>query len=121
MGINNKTPYANDEVYPFKYNIAFYNEADKYECRLPLKDKHSSIADNYDIAQKRFNSLLSRLKKNPEILQDYNNVIQHQLNAGIIEELCKIDKSNAGNVYYDLHRKVFTLISKQKNFEFFMT
>ena len=50
LGINNKTPYANDEVKPFKYNIEFYNEADKYECRLPLKDKRSSIADNYDIA-----------------------------------------------------------------------
>ena len=106
LGINNKTPHTNDEVNPLKDNIEFDNEAGKYECRLPFKDEHSSIADNYDIAQKRLNSLVNRLKRNPETLHDYNNVIQDQLNAGVIEEVSNTDESNAGNVYYNPHREV---------------
>ncbi|XP_065056836.1 uncharacterized protein LOC135685033 [Rhopilema esculentum] len=90
------------------YNIEFDNEAGKYECQLPFKDEHSSISDNYDIAQKRLNSLLNRLKRNPETLQDSNNVIQDQLNAGIIEQVSHIDESNAGNVYYNPHRDVIS-------------
>ena len=108
IGIDTKTPrVSNVDLDPIKDNIEFNDVAGKYEVLLPFKHNHSVIADNYDVAKIRLTSLTNRLKNNPETLQEYNSVIQEQLNNGIIEEVSENKTNfNAGNTYYSPHREV---------------
>ena len=108
FGIDPKTPLVSKlDVDPIKDNIEFNEGAGKYEVLLPFKDNHSVIADNYDVAKRRLKCLKNRLSNKPETLQEYNNVIEEQLNKGIIEEVSENDiVDNTGNTYYSPHREV---------------
>ena len=45
------------------------------------------LPDNYDLSIKRLQSLIHRLKKEPEIINEYQQVISQQLQDGVIEEV----------------------------------
>ena len=57
----------------------------RYEVRLPWKDSHSELPDNFELSCKRLGNLLSRLQKNPELLSEYDFVIRDQLSQGVVE------------------------------------
>ena len=58
----------------------------RYEVRLPWKHSHPLLPDNYKLSLQRFHSLYNRLKqKTPKILDEYDKVIKHQLQKGIVE------------------------------------
>ena len=44
------------------------------------------LPDNYELACGRLQSVLKQLKKSPEILKKYNDVIEDQLSKGIVEK-----------------------------------
>ena len=54
----------------------------RYEVRLPWKDSHSELPDNFELSCKRLGNLLSRLQKNPDLLSEYDSVIRDQ---GVVE------------------------------------
>ena len=56
-----------------------------YEVCLPWKDSHSELLDNFEFSCKRLGNLLSRLQRNPELLSEYDSVIQDQLSQGVVE------------------------------------
>ena len=47
--------------------------------------RHSTIPDNYLLCLKKLNSLLRRLKQDNDMLRVYNQVIEDQLQRGIVE------------------------------------
>lgn len=53
----------------FTKNISF--DGIRYEVRLPWKETHPDLPDNYDLSCKRLHGLLERLRKNPELLTEY--------------------------------------------------
>ena len=78
----------------------------RYEASLPFKQDHPVIPDNYRLAQGRLCSLLRRLRSEPQVLHQYDNVIKEQLATGVVE-LANDEKTvEPGNVHYIPHREV---------------
>ena len=61
-------------------------EDGKYETSLHWKaGDQEMLPTNYELANKRFQNLLKRLEKYPELFATYHQVIQDQLKKGILE------------------------------------
>ena len=76
-----------------------------YEVSLPWRECHDPLPTNYDLSQKRLRGLLCRLKQSPEILKEYNAIIQNQLKQGIVE-VVEEDGVSSGTVHYLPHHVV---------------
>ena len=64
---------AND----FQKNISFHDG--RYEVPLPWKVSQLELPDNYRLCYNRLMSLLHRLRRNPEIMREYDAVIKDQI------------------------------------------
>ena len=62
-------------------------EDSKYKARLPWKEDHPNLPTNYEIVKKRTESTVRRLSKDPEMLAQYNKIIQDQERRGFIERV----------------------------------
>ena len=80
LGIQRNEPYVYEE---FTEMITFKDG--RYEVHLPWKEPRPPLEDHYQLSLDRLNSLLRRLRKTPELLREYNAVIQEQLAKGIVE------------------------------------
>ena len=67
----------------FEKNIIF--KGNRYEVSLPWKQFHPELPDHYDLSVKRLIGLLRRLNGNPEVLQQYDAIIQDQIKKGVVE------------------------------------
>ena len=84
----------------FLANIKF--DRTRYEVKLPFKEVHPVLPDNFRNSVARLGSLLRRLKQDPEVLQEYNAVFMEQSSKGMIEDVT--DKMlPAGGVHYIPH------------------
>ena len=89
----------------FESDIKFVDN--RYEVRLPFKENHSLIEDNYATSLIRLKSLKSKLEKTPELMKAYNEVIQQQIKDGIVEIISPDEKEpSPGEVTYLPHRAV---------------
>ena len=79
----------------------------RYEVKLPWKECHATLPDNYTLCQRRLKSLTRRLQSE-EITQEYDAVIQDQLDKGIIEkvESSKTSHPGPGKTHYLPHHPV---------------
>ena len=73
---------------------------------LPWKESHPVLPDNYQLSEKRLKHLLTRLRKDPEILQEYDNVIKEQLKEGMVEVVDEQHPGEIGKVHYLPHHAV---------------
>ena len=80
-------------------------DGSRYTVKLPWKDNHDVLPDNYLLCKGRLKSLLKRLKNDPELFKQYDDIIRKQEEEGIVENVNnKI--YNAGCVHYIPHREV---------------
>ena len=79
-------------------------ENSRYTVKLPFKENHPEIPDNYNLCKGRLKTLKRRLGKNSSLKIAYDAIITEQLQSGIIEE-CK-DAGKIGAVTYLPHREV---------------
>ena len=63
---------------------------------------YQNLPDHYILAKKRTENLVSKLRKNPEQLRKYDNIVHDYLKDGILEEVLSINKTDA--VHYLPHR-----------------
>ena len=87
---------------PLFDNISF--NGTRYSVQLSWKEGHKELPTNFAASQARLKSVLSRLRKDPEILREYDSVIKNQLEAGIIERVYELGQ--AGKVHYLPHQAV---------------
>ncbi|XP_065060233.1 uncharacterized protein LOC135687567 [Rhopilema esculentum] len=108
MGIKSNEQELTCSENPLEGKIHFNQKLGKYEISLPFKEDHPVIADNYQVARKRLESLLKRLNSKPDVLHQYNEVISEQLNSGVVEKVEDTELCSApvGSVYYNPHREV---------------
>ena len=92
---NEQSVYEN-----FEFDIKFENQ--RYVVKLPLKENHPLLRDNYNVSLKRLDKLKKRLDKNEHLLKTYDDIFQEQIKLGIIEEVNSPDIFN--NVTYLPHR-----------------
>ena len=85
----------------------------KYETSLPWKQGHATLPTNYDLAKSRFNSLMKKLKNQPDTLEAYHEIIVNQSKKGIIE---KAPEKPTGIEHY-IHTKVWwERMQKKRNY-----
>ena len=64
------------------------------------------LSDDFNLCENLLISLLSRLKRDPEVLKEYQAVIQEQLKAGIVERVEKAAAGEVEDVHYLPHHPV---------------
>ena len=81
-------------------------DCDKYCVKLPVKEHHDLLPDNYNLSLTRLKSSLKRLRRDPETFKEYDKIIRDQERDGIIERVDLSAESNPGNVHYLPHQAV---------------
>jgi len=106
IGIKDSPFASSDEkaMHKFKETVQFHDG--RYQVTWPWKDENPELPSNKELAYGRLKSSITRMKKNPEILGKYDNIIQEQLKNGIIEKVC--DDSNQNMKHYIPHHAVIT-------------
>ena len=81
-------------------------DGQRYEVSLPWKEHHPPLPDHLDLCHKRLTGLIKRLKQNPQLLEEYNAIIQDQLNQGMVEVLTQPEREVSHQVHYLPHHGV---------------
>ena len=80
------------------------NKEGAYVAKFPWKDNRPFLPSNYSVAQKCTRALLSKMRKTPDLLQLYNNILEEQEKRGFIERVD--DSSKVKDVHYLPHHPV---------------
>ena len=92
--------------YPAIEHIRYDNQ--RYEVGLPWRREGTPLCTNYELCHNRLRSLHYKLKRQPDILRDYDNILRGQLESGIIEEVPseEVKDQSFENVHYVSHHAV---------------
>ena len=60
---------------------------ERYQLKRLFKDNHPMLSDNYTDASRRLAAVIKKLKTQPEILKQYDQVIKEQLESGVVKEV----------------------------------
>lgn len=82
------------------------NDRRRYEVKLSWKESHPVLPDTYSLSKNRLRSLLTRLRRDPEVLKEYHAIIQEQLNTGIVDRVEESGVGGVGKVLYLPHHPV---------------
>lgn len=92
-----------DEVHEsFESDISFTDG--RYSVKLPWKQGHEPLPSNYANSLSRMKSQIKRLKREPEVLTEYDSIIKDQLSSGVIESVTELER--ACKVHYLPHQAV---------------
>ena len=96
----------NGPVYDrFEETIVF--DGTRYQVSLPFKEGHALLSDNFTLSKQRLMSLVKRLKTQPQVLAEYNEILEEQERLGIIETVPVTEiAAEVGEVHYLPHRAV---------------
>ena len=95
---------ASDEVHEsFESDISFIDG--RYSVKLPWKQGHEPLPSNYGNSLSRMKGQIRRLKREPEVLEEYDSIIKDQLSSGVIESVTELE--GACKVHYLPHQAVF--------------
>ncbi len=97
----NKAELERSALVHFKKNVSRLSDG-RYEVSLPWIEGHQPVSINKDIAEKRLNSSLSRLRKLGKV-ESYQNVFDQWLQLGIIERIIEEKEPNSGLSYLPHH------------------
>ena len=88
----------------FIENVSFQNG--RYSVSLPFKEYAQDIPENYNLSLVRLNSLVKRLHKEPEVLEQYDKYVQKKIDSGIVEIVDTKQEPELGQVHYLPHHGV---------------
>ena len=96
----------NGPVYErFEETVVF--DGTRYQVSLPFKEGHALLSDNFTLSKQRLMSLLKWLETQPQVLAEYNEILEEQEHLGIIETVPVTEiATEVGEVHYLLHRAV---------------
>ena len=96
----------NDSVHDeFLRNLKFKNK--RYTVSLPFRRHHDVLPDNFDLCVNLLDSLLKRLKKKPELFEEYDRVIKGQVKENIVEKFIPtLNNPDTGKIHYLSHHPV---------------
>ena len=66
----------------------------RYKVALPWQEGHFELPSHYSLSLTWLRYLQHRLIKNPELLNEYDRIIQEQLQKGIIEPVKETQSEN---------------------------
>ncbi|XP_053388749.1 uncharacterized protein LOC123533693 [Mercenaria mercenaria] len=77
----------------------------KYEAKLPWKEDHAPLPTNLEVTKKRTESLVRRLRREPNIFQKYSEIIQDQERRDFIEKVDE-NEQQPDRMHYIPHHAV---------------
>ena len=83
-------------------NICFTGE--RYRVGLPWKVGQGDLPSNYEISLMRLQNQIKKLRKDPDTMEKYDQIIREQEQMGIIEKVPAID--NVSKMHYLAHQAV---------------
>ena len=85
IGITNDSSHTDSQFLSIEFTEGHY------EVTLPWKEGHLHFSDHFLLSLNRLRLLHRRLLKDPQLLSEYNHIIQDQLKRGIIEKVPQPD------------------------------
>ena len=76
----------------FVHNITFNGK--RYSVKLPWKEGCDVLDSNYELSLSRMKGQVRKLRKEPEVLREYDSVIKEQLASGVIERVEESGKAD---------------------------
>ena len=116
LAVQEDTPTSQLNDGEFLKSIHFDKSDGRYEVCLPWKVGFVPASNKYDMCVVRLRQLHSLLKKNKELLRDYDNVMKDQVNSRIIEAVPENDDDQAAT-HFLLHHGVIWSNREQQNYE----
>ena len=97
-----------DVLEPNEEFVSVRHNNERYEIELPWKNDSLPIPDNYNLCYNRLKSMHYKLRKTPEVLKEYDDIIQEQLASGIIEKVPnpEVETRDNDNTHYLPHHAV---------------
>ncbi|XGW09109.1 hypothetical protein V3C99_011428, partial [Haemonchus contortus] len=90
------------------FNRTVERRSDGYYVRLPWKDAHMVLPDNYSIAIRRLENIWCSMQKDQNLLQRYDAVFQEQILLNILEDVPKSKPPPERRIHYLPHQAVVT-------------
>ena len=87
IGIKDPLSVGNDDEALRRFNDTIMFEDKRYQVTWPWKGDDICLPDNFKLAMGRLRSLVHRFKSEETLLYKYDEIIQQQLQLGIIEEM----------------------------------
>ena len=88
------------------FDASICKKGDRYEVSLPWKKDRPDLHDNRASAEARLTSLRRKFHKNPQLGEQYDDVLQELERAEIIEEVPESELVSPYPVFYLPHRPV---------------
>ena len=79
-GVDSENGLVHDR---FEETVVF--DGTHYQVSLPFKEGHTLLSDDFTLSKQRLMSLLKQLKTQPQVLAEYNEILEEQESLGIIE------------------------------------
>ncbi|XP_052787362.1 uncharacterized protein LOC128222417 [Mya arenaria] len=106
IGIIDDPRQNDDETAMAKFKETIQFKDSRYQVTWPWKEKNPDLPVNRGLALGRLKSTASRMQGRPELLKQYDSVIQDQLSKGVIE---KVSGNSTNTVkHYLPHHAVVT-------------
>ena len=77
----------------------------RYQVSLPWKQQHKPLPENYQLSLRRLEGLIKRLRQSPDVLKEYDDTIQEQIQARIVEDV-PANSKESNPVHYLPHHAV---------------
>jgi len=87
LGITESPSTCDDDLALDHFNNTVKFVEGRYEVTWPWKEENPSLPTNYYLAVGRLKAILQKLQKHPQLLKQYEAIIQEQLQRGIIEKV----------------------------------
>ena len=99
----------------FRGELKFDMKESRYEVKLPFKEEHDLLPDNYTHCVQRLDGLKKKLAKGPELLKLYNEIIKDQISTGVIETVSMNDAIPTAGQVYTLFTAPYRCTNRQNN------
>ncbi|MCG8034488.1 MAG: DUF1759 domain-containing protein [Candidatus Thiodiazotropha taylori] len=87
IGIMDSPTSSDDELALQQFHESLKFEDGRYQVTWPWKEENPELPVNRELAVGRLKSVVSKLRKQPELLQKYHSVLEDQLKKGVIETI----------------------------------
>ena len=107
IGISDSPDQCDNDVALKKFRETLKYDQGRYSVRWPWKEDCPDLPENKALALRRLRSLVSRMKNDPVLIQKYDEIIEDQLDKGVIEQVGY--DSNDSIKHYIPHHAVINL------------
>ena len=106
IGIQESPTESDDTKALNRLNETLSFENGRYSVTWPWKKEKPDLPENHGLALGRLKSLINRMKRNPDLVEKYTEIIEEQLKRGIIEMVSPKVQSNNAIKHYIPHHAV---------------